>query len=194
MLVPIALQVIGGMVSGGEALSYQFSVEAGESPSFDFNALASVFNLIGSVVGMILAATMVRLALDVVDGNEVSFGGAFSRINFGQVIIAAVVLGIATTIGMLLCFLPGLVVVFLTYFTNYFIIGKGQDAFTAIKSSFTLTTSTLGPVLLLMLLSVLVVIGGVIACCVGILVAYPVVVVAAAYAFRFLHQEPIRPL
>lgn len=189
LLVPIAIQVIGTLAGGGQA--FEFKVEAGEDPTFDFHALTLVANLVSAVVSMILGAVAVRVALDVVDGGPVSVGSAFGRINFGQVIIASILLGIGVTVGMMLCFLPGLALLFLSYFTNYFIVGKDQDAITAIKSSFSLTTSNFGPLLLLALLCVLVMLLGAAACLVGTLVAYPVIMVAAAYAFRFVQQEPI---
>lgn len=192
LLVPIALQIVGTVVGGGQ--TFEFKVEAGEDPTFDFNGLTLVFNLVSSVVSMILAAVAVRVVLDIVDGHQVSLDNTFGRVNFGQVIIAAILLGIGTTIGLMLCFLPGLVLLFLSYFTNFFIVGKGQSAITAIKSSFSLTSSHIGPLLLLSLLCALVVLAGVLACCVGLLVAYPVVMVASAYAFRFLQKEPIRQL
>lgn len=194
LLVPVAIQVLGTIVGGGEAVSFAFSAEAGEDPSFDVNGVALVFNLFASVVSFLLSAVLVRLALDVVDGNQVSFGAAFTRINFGQVLIAAIVIGIGSTIGTMLCFLPGIAVVFLTWFTNYFIVAKGEDAISAIRSSISFVSSNAGSMLLLALLSILAMIAGGLACGVGVLVAYPVVTVAAAYTFRYLQGEPIRPM
>lgn len=184
--------MIGGWVSGGEAFSFAF--EAGEDPSFDFNALALGFNLLGSVVGLVLSAVMVRMVLDIVDGNTVDFGAAFSRINVAQVVIAGILIGVATTIGIMLCVLPGLAVAVLTLFANYFIVGKDQDAISAIRSSISLISANFGKVLLFVLLAAACLLAGVLACCVGMLVAYPVVTVATGYAFRMLQHEPVRPV
>ena len=50
-----------------------------------------------------------------------------------------------------------------------------------------------GPLLLLALLSFLCFVAGALACLVGLLVAYPVVTVAAAYTYRRLQGQPVAP-
>src|SRR3546814_18514878 len=99
----------------------------------------------------------------------------FTRINFVQVLIAAVVLGIATFIGALLCVLPGLAVIFLTFFTNHFIVAKGESASQAIGSSFRLVSANLGKCAQLALLGFLCALAGLLACCLGFFVSVPVV-------------------
>ncbi|KQY62629.1 hypothetical protein [Nocardioides sp. Root140] len=193
LLVPIAIQVVSALTTGGQTFSFTAD-SSGGGFEFDFHPMALVLNLLGSIISLILSAAMVRLALDVVDGQQVSVGAMFSRFDLVQVLIAAVVLSIATTIGLALCVLPGLVVLFLTFLTNYFIVGKGQDAFTAIRSSVSLTTANVGELLLLALLCFLCMLGGAVACGVGLLVALPVITVATAFAFRALQGEPVRPL
>src|SRR3546814_12489174 len=92
-----ALQGSGTVVGGGEI--FQFSAEAGSGPEVEFNPLTLVFNVAATIVSLVISAVVLRLVLDIVDGNQVSFGGMFTRINFVQVLIAAVVLGIATFLG-----------------------------------------------------------------------------------------------
>ncbi|WP_067437922.1 hypothetical protein [Nocardioides jensenii] len=187
LAVPIAIQVVG-VVAGDGSSGFTSGTE------FEFNPMALVLNLASTIVSMVLGAAMIRLALDVVDGAEPSVGTMFSRLNLVQVLIAAVVLGIVTTIGLVLCVLPGLVVMFLTFLTNYFIVGKGEDAFTAIKSSVSLTTANVGQLLLLALLCFVCIMVGALACGVGLLIAFPVITVATAYTFRTLQGEPVRQL
>ena len=64
---------------------------------------------------------------------------------------------------------------------------------TAIKSSFSFTSGNVGALLLLALLSFLCFVAGALACLVGLLVAYPVVTVAAAYTYRRLQCQPVAP-
>ncbi len=192
ILVPGAIQGIGTATSGAEGF-LTFTADS-SGVEFDFNPGVLVFNVIGSIVGLMLSAVAIRVAFDVVDGREVSVGNAFNRIDFVQVILAAILVGVLVTIGLMLCILPGIVVLFMTFMTNYFIVGKGQDAITAIKSSFSLVSANFGALLLLALLVFCVMLLGVLACLVGVFVAYPIVTVAAAFTFRYLHGEPIRPL
>lgn len=193
LVVPGIVQGIGSVITGGSVLEASGSTDGG-SFAFDFNPLALVFNIASAVLTMILSAGAIRIAFDVVDGRHPSLSTMFDRINFGQLIIASIVLGALTTLGLMLCILPGVAVMFLTYLTTYFIIGKEQDAITAIKSSVSLTAANFGAVLLFALLAVGVSVLGVLACCVGIVVAYPITVVGTAYTFRVLQSEPVAPL
>lgn len=191
LVVPVAIQLIGGIVGAGEIFSASVS-DGGFD--FDFNPMAVVFNILASAASLVLTAGLIRMAFDVVDGGRPDFSTMFSRFDVVQVIVAAILLGIATSIGLLLCIIPGVVVMFLTWFTNYFIVAKGEDAISAIRSSISFVSSNAGSMLLLALLSILAMIAGGLACGVGVLVAYPVVTVAAAYTFRYLQGEPIRPM
>ncbi|CAM3171721.1 hypothetical protein NODU109028_01340 [Nocardioides dubius] len=193
LVVPGIVQGIGSVITGGSVFEASGSTDGG-SFAFDFNPLALVFNIASAVLTMILSAGAIRIAFDVVDGRQPSLSTMFDRINFGQLIIASIVLGALTTLGLMLCILPGVAVMFLTYLTTYFIIGKEQDAITAIKSSVSLTAANFGAVLLFALLAVGVSVLGVLACCVGIVVAYPITVVGTAYTFRVLQSEPVAPL
>lgn len=192
ILISIAIQGVGTLAGGGQI--FEFRAEAGEDFELSFSATGLGFQLLSSLVGTFLSACLIRLTLDIVDGHDVSIGAMFSRIDFVQVLIASVLLSIATTIGLVLCLLPGLVVLFLTCFTTYFIVGNGEDAITAIKSSVSLVSSNIGNVLLLAVLGFLCFVVGLLACCVGVIVAAPVVGVATGYTFRVLQGQPVRPL
>ncbi|MDN5892551.1 MAG: hypothetical protein L0H93_00880 [Nocardioides sp.] len=192
ILVPGIIQVIGTVLGGGQV--FEFRAEAGSGFDFEFSGIGLLFPLLASLASLVISAAVIRLALDIVDGNQVSFGAMFSRINFGQVLIASILLSVAFTIGFVLCILPGIAVLFLTFLTNYFIVGKGQDAITAIKSSVSLVASNFGALVLFALVSFGCMLLGLLACCVGIVVAVPVVSVATAYTFRVLQGEPVRPM
>jgi uncharacterized membrane protein len=158
-----------------------------------FSLLSLVFNIAAAVVGILIGAAVVRGALDAVDGQQVSVGGMFQRWDVAQVLIAALLVGIAQVVGFALFVLPGIAVVFFAWFTNYFIVDRRLSAIDGIKSSFRFVADNAGSILLLALLSFLCIIAGVVACLVGLLVAYPVVVLAAAYTFRTLQGHPVAP-
>ena len=61
-----------------------------------------------------------------------------------QVVIAAILIAVATAIGTILCYIPGLVVGFLTIFTILFVVDKQLTAVDAIKASFELVTKNFG--------------------------------------------------
>ena len=181
----VLISIIGSIVTGGDAL---FSYD---SDGFQFSPLAGLFNILGQVAVTLFGAALIRGAFDAVDGREVTLSSMFERWDKIQVLVATLVISVLTTIGFVLCVLPGFVVIFLTWFATYFIVDRGEDAVTAIKSSFSFASKNVGPLLLLALLSFLCFVAGAIACLVGLLVAYPVVSIAAAYSYRRLPGQPV---
>ena len=124
-------------------------------------AASFVFNMLGQLVAMIFTAALIRGAFDAAEGRTVGLGAMFSRWSFAQVVLLSVLVSVATTVGLALCVLPGIAVMFLTWFASYFVVGSGQDAITAIVSSFRLVAGNIRPLLLLALLSVVVIVVGV---------------------------------
>ena len=149
-------------------------------------------SLISTAVSVVLSAVFARAALDVVDGQPFDFMGAFGRLNFVNVLIAALLVSVVVTIGFILLVIPGLVALFLTYFTTLFVVDDDAESpVKAITDSAKLIGANVGDSLLLALLSVLVLIAGAIALLVGLFVAYPVTAVASAYAYRKFRGQPV---
>lgn len=161
--------------------------------SVGLSLVGLVFSIVAQVIATLLSAAAVRGALDVVEGQPVSFGAMFERWDKLQVLIAALIIAVVSAVGFILCVLPGIVVIFLTYLTTFFIVGGGRSAIDGITDSVKFTANHVGELLLLALLSVLVIFAGILACLVGLLVAIPVTTIAAAYAFRVLHGLPAAP-
>jgi uncharacterized membrane protein len=147
--------------------------------------------VLSTLVGLVLSAALVKGALDTTRGERVSFGSMFDGLPWGQVLIAGVLVSIASAIGIALCILPGLVVLFLTMWVNYFIVGHRQDAITAIRSSFALATSRVGDSLITWIVTGLVALVGFCLCGIGALVTVPLSVLALAWSFRTLVGEPV---
>jgi hypothetical protein len=154
------------------------------------SALASTIILL---VFQFLAAGLYRGALRVADGHDFGLGQLFEGWDKTQVAIAAVLIAVATGIGTLLCYLPGLIVGFLAQFTLLFIVDKQMKAVDAIKASVKLVVDNLGNTILFYLLALVVTIVGACLCGVGLLVAYPVVLFAYAYTYRRLQGQPLAP-
>jgi uncharacterized membrane protein len=166
-----------------------FKLAAGAGSSL----VSTAFSLLANIVGVFLGAALVRGALDATEGRKVEIGAMFTRWNAGQVLIMAILVGVGTTIGTWMCLLPGLVFAFFTWYSNFFVVGEGQSGFDAIMSSFKFTAEHIGNLILLFLLAVVICIAGICACGVGLLVAIPVVTIAAAYTFKVLRGQPVAP-
>jgi uncharacterized membrane protein len=150
--------------------------------------------LISAIFGVVIniaAAGLYKGATHVTDGKPFSLGQMFDGWDKTQVVIAALLVAVATAIGSFLCYIPGLIVGFLTMFTMLFVVDKQLDAVSAIKASVKLVTDNLGSTLLFYLLGAVVLLVGACLCGVGLLVAAPVVLVGLAYTYRRLQNEPV---
>lgn len=161
MLVAAVIQVVLNLIFGG------FSTSSDLSDTFTVWRI--IGTLVTTVVGYLINAALVRGALHEVDGNKPAFGSFFQFTNIGAIIIASLIVGVLSTIGFILLVIPGLIVVFLTWWTLQFVIDQNQDAVTGIKSSFGIISQNVGPLLLLALALVGINILGAIPCGLGLL-------------------------
>ncbi len=185
----IVLGVISEVVAPSPALftSDGFEFEAGAM------AASLVAQTITGTIGYILYAMMIKGALDVADGGKFDIGRAFGALNVAKVLVAGLLVSLATTIGTLLCVLPGLAFSIFAFFTLFFVVDKGTDPIESIGASFTLVGRNLGDGLLTGLLAILVIVAGALLCLVGLLAAFPIVTLAGAYAFRRFQGQPVAP-
>ena len=151
-----------------------------------------VFSLASWVVSMIIAAGIVRFALDITEGKQLNAATLLTPTKLGDVIVASLLTGIATFVGLVLCVLPGLAVMFFTSFTLYFLMDRQEmGAIDAIKASFEFTKNNAGSVILWFLLSLATWIVGALLCGVGLIAAVPVVLIGTAYTYKTLNNEPV---
>jgi uncharacterized membrane protein len=153
----------------------------------------AVVSFIGQVVTTLAAAGLLKMAFDAVDGREVSLSTMFEGWDKVQVLVATIIVGIATFIGIVLCVIPGIVIAILTAFTTAFVVDRKLGAIDAIMASVELVRNNLGSVLLWIVLAVLCLVVGAIACGVGLLVAIPVILISQAYTLRALTGGHIAP-
>jgi uncharacterized membrane protein len=150
-----------------------------------------LFSALTIAVQLVVQSGIIKGSLGLTRGQPISFGGAFAGINWGNVILTALLTAAATFVGLVLCILPGLVVLFLTSYALFFVVDRDMGAVDAIKASIHLTTHNIGTLLLFFLASLAVEIIGACLCGVGLLVAIPLVVIAQAYTFRTLTGDPV---
>jgi len=153
--------------------------------AFDNAWLRLMWNVVTWVVGLVLAMGLIRAALAVLDGREPEVGMLFKTDRLGAYVIASILVGILTFFGLILCIIPGLIVLFLFAFYGYAIVdGRTNDAIDSMKMSYQLVTKHVGALLLLFVLCFLINVLGLLLCFVGLLATYPITAVAVAYAWR----------
>jgi uncharacterized membrane protein len=145
------------------------------------------------IVVMIVGAGIIRGALGITEGRPFQVSEMFKTDQLGNVVVASLLVGVATTIGYALCYLPGVAVAFLTSYTLFFVIDQNLAPVDAIKASFELTTKNLGNTVVWYIVGGLVAVAGAIACGVGLLVTVPLVIIGTAYTYKTLTAQPVAP-
>ncbi|OBA74593.1 hypothetical protein A5641_27355 [Mycobacterium sp. 1554424.7] len=145
-------------------------------------------------VAIFAQASFTSGCLELADGRSVTIGSFFKPRNLGNVILAAIIIGILTSIGSVLCFIPGLIVAYFAQFTIPFIVDRSQGAIDGLKSSVSTVQANLVNALVVWLVQAAAVTIGFVACGVGILVGGPVAALIGIYGYRKLSGGQVVPL
>ena len=148
-----------------------------------------IMRLLEMVVGWaalaLIYSGMYSAALKQMRGGQIAVGDLFSGTQYYvQALIATVLIGIGTFIGILLCIIPGLLVAGLVFFTYPLIVDRNLSAMDAIKASIDVTQQNLFSFALFALVCGLIVVLGAIACCVGLLITFPLFIAIVTCAYR----------
>ncbi|WP_156744081.1 hypothetical protein [Mycobacterium sp. 1164985.4] len=195
------LQVLFGVLSAvvePESTSYSTD-DDGFLFSFNISGPASLaVTIVGwlvlLVVGGIIQSAYYNGILGVANGEPVTIGSFFKPRNVGAVIIASVIVGLLTSIGFALCFIPGFIVAIFTMFTVIALLDRNLSPIDAIKTSFDIAKNNFGQVLVTFLVVVAVTLVGALLCGVGLLVALPLSALIEVYAYRKLSGGQVAEL
>ena len=120
-------------------------------------------------------------------GRPAEFGDLFKGFNFFiPPLVAALLIGLFTFLGTLLCIIPGLVVAAMYKFTYLFIVDKRMDFWPAMEASHAVVKNDYFGFTMFLLLAVLVNLLGALCCIVGLLVSIPVTFAAITIAYKEL--------
>src|SRR5690606_23731354 len=87
-----------------------------------FSPVEIVINIVLMAVGYIFSALLIRGALDETEGTKFAISSAFSRLEIVPIVLLGILLSIGTTIGIILCILPGIIFAVLTMFSMLFLV------------------------------------------------------------------------
>jgi uncharacterized membrane protein len=127
------------------------------------------------------------LFLRLVRGEKAELGDAFAGFTLGflPLLLFSAVAQLLTSLGLLLCLLPGIyLAVSWMLFTPLLILDKRLDFWPAMELSRKLVTRHWWAVFGLVLLCLLLKFAGMLVCCLGFFVALPVTVAAIVYAYE----------
>ncbi len=153
------------------------------------------FNVIGTVISLLLLFALMRAALMVTRGEKPTFARITDPDGFGSYLIASIVFLVAVVLGMFLLVVPGLIVA-TTFFVYGYVIADDRPAngrigaIDALRTAADLSRGHRWPLFgLMMLLGLLNLVG--VSCGFGILITAPVTSLASAFAYRTLNGESV---
>lgn len=154
-------------------------------------AYATIFLL--AIPLSVVSAGLIRTGLRIADGESPGVGSVFSYRNAARIMLTSLVLSMASLVGLVLCYLPGLAFALFAGFTLYFLLDQGQGTVAAIKSSFALVKNNFGNALVSILLAGLVASAGLIACFIGAIFTAPFAMLVHVYTYRVLSGGTVAP-
>lgn len=168
--------------SGGENPEQQATVAL---------VITGISRLVQQVISIYFQLGLVRVGLNLISGKEVSIGMLFGEgSKLLRAIGASILFGIAFLIGLLLLIVPGIyIAVRYGQFMNA-IVDRDLDIMEAFSYSSSITTNNRMNLFILGLLSIVAIIVGLIPCGIGLIIAGPVVWLAALVAYRWLQYGP----
>ena len=149
--------------------------------------LSLVLSAIGFVVSLMITVGLISAALAIVQGRTPEVGMLFQGDHLGSYFVAALLVGLMFIVGFVMCIIPGLLVMFFTYFFGYFIVDKNMGPTEGISASFNLVRDNMGQLLGFLLVSLVLVM---VTC--GL--ASPIVWIAGAYVYKTMLGEPVAQL
>ena len=160
----------------------------------DSTAGMILWSIVGWVISALLTVGVIRAALAVLDGRRPEVGMLFQPEGLVSYLLASIVVGVCVAVGLVLLIIPGLIVLFLFQFYGFAVVDEQAAPMASLSRSVRVTTSNVGPVLLFDLIGIAVLILGALLLGVGLLVAYPVVIIGAAYLWRRLTVGQVAPI
>ena len=137
---------------------------------------------VAPVVRLFSAIVAANMSLKVASGRQLEWNDIFSFPNFGASLLASFLTAVATGVGLLLCFIPGIIMAFLLYYSVYFTVDKGVDGIAGMKASWATLSSHVGELFPFALTGVGLYILGAITL-IGWLVTVPLVALLSAYSY-----------
>lgn len=168
------------------------TVSMGSGPNFvAVLFVGALTTLVAVLLVSIMQAGFVQGALRLARGESLTPDAFFKFKNLPGVVLTSLLVAILTAVGYALFYLPGIAAALFLQFTLYYAIDRGLGPVDAVKASFELVKNNLATAGLTFLGLIVANAVGSLACGIGALVALPVGLLAQAYVYRRLTNEPV---
>ena len=192
-LVWVGVVILAGIIPSLILWILGAPIALDDNDQLSYSVVGTIGVIIAVLISYVIQGALIRGALSEVDGTKPAFGTFLQISNIGAVIGAGLLVGVATSIGFLFCYLPALVIGYLLFYTLTFVIDQNQNPIAAIKSSFSLTTKNFSSLALLAVALIGINIVGAIPAGLGLLVTGPITLIASTYAYRVLTGRQVAP-
>ena len=148
--------------------------------------------VLGWIVGFVLMGGLDYMFLRRIRGEEVEIGDVFAGFNraFLDLTMAGLVKWLLTSLGLLLCILPGIYLAVGYVFALPLVIDKKMEFWTAMEVSRRVVHEQWWSMFALVIVLALVALAGFLLCGVGALISVPVASVALMYVYEDLFGTP----
>jgi uncharacterized membrane protein len=160
---------------------------------FDNVILQFIIRLVGYVVSLLVVLGLLRMALSVTAGQPPNTSDLTRTDGLPVYIGASIIFAIVSSIGFVLCIIPGIIVYVFWGFYAFVIAdrGEGTGIGEAFSRSVEITAGNRWQLLGLGILLILINFVGAILCGVGLLFTYGITAVTGAYVYRTLSGQPV---
>jgi len=148
--------------------------------------IAQGLGIISLVIGGPMMGGLYAMFLKKIRGQPVQFGDAFIgfSVAFVPLMLAHIVAGLLTGVGLLLCLIPGIYFGVCWVFTIALVIDKKLEFWPAMELSRKVVSKHWWSLFGLLVVLFLLTLAGMLACCVGVFVTSAIAEIAAIYAYE----------
>lgn len=153
--------------------------------------LSFVVSILDWLLRVSISIGLIEIPLMLMDGQKPDFGHLFSGFrHFVAYIVASLFYMLIVVGGFILLIVPGIIWALRFQFYGYLIIDKGMKPMQALRTSWAMTRGTTWDLFAFALIAGLINIAGALALMIGLLITVPVTLIALAFIYRKLVNQP----
>ncbi len=152
---------------------------------------SGALTLLFAIVTIIVTVGVIRGALRATRGQLVGFDALFDGTNLGRYLLFQLVYAFLAGFGILLCILPGLLVIFFFQLGPYYVLDRGMGVREALVASAQAIRRNLAAAFLMTVLNALVLVLGGLFFGILTLLTLPFATLFTAYLYRTFNEEPV---
>jgi uncharacterized membrane protein len=151
--------------------------------------LALIFTVLNGMVPLILQGPLVAgfhiFTMKKLTGRQAEFADLFKGFNFFiPTLVASLLIALFTSLGVVLCIIPGLVIAAMYKFTYLFIVDKRMDFWPAMQASHAIVKQDYFGFTMFLLAAAGINILGALCCIIGVFVTIPITFAAITVAYQ----------